>query len=262
LTSSSNIKSVQAGARVYDWCMTLQTVKRHLSIDSFFPTFHDDVNTHRWLYKMATIHHTIQFRYIERDRRPTDRLHGEDPQLSLHSWKDLSETPNPPYLEGSQLLQDGWIRKCKGHKKLGGYTYYEFLLPAFGKEATANGARFDIYGEYSSLQKACLTREWPTMVLFKKDSFPILVTLPRGEIIAAPSLLSIDSQRRMRLVYKTFILSTETPFFEDVLTPSGMEISNKNVRAAFTNASRLQGILVPYEAMRRLATIGAFLQRF
>jgi hypothetical protein len=99
------------------------------------------------------------------------------------------------------------------------------------------------------------------MVLFKKDSFPISVTLPRGEIITAPSLLTIDSQRRMRMVYKTFILSTETPFFEEVLAPPGMEISNKNARAAFTNASRLQGILVPYEAMRRLATIGAFLQR-
>jgi hypothetical protein len=159
LISSSNIKSVQAGARVYDWCMTLQTVKRHLSIDIYFPTFHDDVNTHRWLYKMSTIHHTLQFRYIERDRRPTDGLHWEDPQHSLHSWKELSGTPNPPYLEGSQLLQDGWIRKCKAPKKLGGYTYYEFLLSSFGKEATANGARFDIYGQYSSLQKACLTRE-------------------------------------------------------------------------------------------------------
>jgi hypothetical protein len=64
----------------------------------------------------------------------------------------------------------------------------------------------------------------------------------------------------MRLVYKTFILSTETPCFEEVLAPPGMEISNRNARAAFTNASRLQGILVPYETMRRLTTIGTFLQ--
>jgi hypothetical protein len=113
---------------------------------------------------MATIHQTTQSRYIERDQRlkysgKTLNIFWEDPQHSLHSWKELSGTPNPPYFEEAKLLQDGWIRKCKDPNKLGGRTYYQFLLPAFGKEATANGARYDIYGEYSSLQKACLARE-------------------------------------------------------------------------------------------------------
>ncbi len=183
--------------------------------------------------------------------------------VDQRSQEDPGKTRNTPFILGrncqgplthhtskEHLLQDGWIRKCKDPKELGGYTYYEFLLPAFVKEVTTNGSRFDIYDQYSSLQEA-LTREWLSMILFRKDSFPISVTLPRGEVIMVPSVLTINSQRRMRLAYKTFLLSTDTPFFEEVLTPPGMEISNTNARAAFTYASRLQGILVPYETMSR-----------
>ncbi len=65
----------------------------------------------------------------------------------------------------------------------------------------------------------------------------------------------------MRLAYNAFLLSVDTPFLEEVFAPPGMEMSNKNARAAFTHTTRLQGIIVPYEAMRRMAKMGAFLQR-
>jgi hypothetical protein len=173
-----DIPTLRETTRVYDWMMTRREVQKNLHRDQPIPTFHDDKSIHTILWSMTTIHEKLE---KQLDGNPN---HISVKQLT-ESWAEGGD-PNPVLRENMQLLYDGWIREytMKTHRK----TFYEFILPASGRETIVNGARFEVCGPWTTLEETCHTREWLAMILFagrihKRKIFPLRISIPNGTIM-------------------------------------------------------------------------------
>jgi hypothetical protein len=130
------------------------------------------------------------------------RRHLDCSQHLTQSWTEGGDH-HPTLLESTRLLHDGWIRECRTHTHSS--PFYEFLLPARGREAITNGVRFMGYGPWTTLEEATHTREWLAMLVFAgrsqgKHIFPISAALP-NEIITFPSIFSTKAQATFRMVF-------------------------------------------------------------
>jgi len=240
------IPTLKEATRVYDWMVTRRAVQKNLHRDQPIPTFHDDRSIHTFLWSMATIHEKLE---SQLDGAPH---HIRVRQLT-ESWAEGGD-PNPALRENIKLLHDGWIREytMKTHSQ----TFYEFILPASGREEIVNGARFETYGPWTTLEEACHTREWLAMILFagrtnERKIFPLRVSIP-NDIITVPSLFDDESQRKLRLIFYTHRLTIRQSHIRE--PPSQDILSGLGDPNSFPSRclSRATGILVAGEAVRRM----------
>jgi hypothetical protein len=192
---------------------------------------------------MATIHEKLE---SQLDGAPH---HIRVRQLT-ESWAEGGD-PNPALRENIKLLHDGWIREytMKTHSQ----TFYEFILPASGREEIVNGARFETYGPWTTLEEACHTREWLAMILFagrtnERKIFPLRVSIP-NDIITVPSLFDDESQRKLRLIFYTHRLTIRQSHIRE--PPSQDILSGLGDPNSFPSRclSRATGIIVAGESV-------------
>ena len=253
LSLTAGIPTLREATHVYDWKTTLRAVQKNLHRDQPIPTFHDDGPTHKLLWSIATIHHKLEDEHSFSQCGCSRHL--------MQSWAEGGDV-HPPLLESTKLLHDGWIRECttRTHSS----PFYEFILPAWGREAITNGVRFMVYGPWTTLEDACHAREWLAMLVFAgrsqgKHIFPICITLP-NEVLSFPSLFNTEAQATFRMIFHAHRRTIRPTHMHR--PPSAEIFQDTNDPNSFPSRclSRENGIMIGSEAARRMYYHSFFVQ--